>query len=97
MRSQVTVIVPDALIVVDGEPQKIKNFPVHTFHAVQWRDTTGEIEHCDRNKTFGEERYAELVAPFVTLWEAEKVRQVEAQPSSLQVRIAAINAIELEE
>ena len=75
MKQHVTVIPSDQLIAVDGVPLWFGFAAPANLHALQWHDGAGEMEWTDDlNHPLTPADYAEDVAPFVTLWEAEKAR-----------------------
>ena len=75
MKQHVTVIPSDNLVIVDGVPLVFGFAAPATMHALQWHDGAGELEWTDDiNHPLTEQDYADDVAPFVTLWEAEKAR-----------------------
>ena len=78
---KVTVVPEDKLIIVDGEPIVFDSpFPApSSLHALQWNGVGGHIEwKDDDNWPLETEAYEEEVAPYVTLWQAEKNRRDEA-------------------
>lgn len=75
MKQHVTVIPSDALIAVDGIPLWFDFAAPANLHALQWHDGAGEMEWTDDiNHPLTEQDYADDIAPFVALWEAEKAR-----------------------
>lgn len=75
MKQHVTVIPSDQLIAVDGVPLWFGFAAPDNLHAVQWHDGAGEMEWTDDiNHPLTEQDYADDIAPFVALWEAEKAR-----------------------
>ena len=75
MKQHVTVIPSDALIAVDGIPLWFDFAAPANLHALQWHDGAGEMEWTDDiNHPMTEQDYADDIAPFVALWEAEKAR-----------------------
>lgn len=100
----VTVVPADRLIIVNGEALKF-DFPAPPdLHALQWDDVTqiGHMEFVDDyNQSLDASLYDEEVAPFVTLWQAEKARledeaaQAEAERNTLEnVKARAMAAID---
>ena len=71
----VTVVPNDHVIIVDGAPLRFDFDADPALHAIQWRNGGGHVEMAGgANRVLGEGDYAEEVAPFVALWEAEKAR-----------------------
>ena len=71
----VTVVPSDSLIIVDGAALVFPFDAPTNLHALQWRGGTGHTEWTDGpNQPLTAEDYAEQVAPFVKLWQAEKAR-----------------------
>lgn len=95
MREHVTVVPSDRLIIVDGQALRF-DFPApENLHAVQWHGGAGEMEWTDDlNHPLTPAEYAEDVAPFVALWEAEKAR-LEAEAAAAEAaRLAEYNSTE---
>ena len=67
------------MINVDGQTLFFEYVPPVAARVVQWQNGAGQLEYHDvsQNVSFGQDRYAELVEPFVSLWEAEKARLLE--------------------
>ena len=95
MKQHVIVVPSDRLIIVDGVPLQF-DFPVpENLHAVQWHNDTGEMEWTDDiNHPLTPADYAEDVAPFVELWEAEKARLEEEAAAAEAARLAEYNSVE---
>ena len=102
MRQHVTVVPSDRLIIVDGEALHF-DFPAPApLRALQWRDGNGHMEWTDDyNMGLDASLYAEEVAPWVALWEAEKTRRErkaaedEAELNSfVNVRARAVEAVD---
>ena len=95
MRTHVTVVPSDRLIIVDGTPLQFGFTAPANLHAVQWHEGRGEMEWTDDiNHPLTPADYAEDVAPFVTAWEMEKAR-LEAEAAAAEAaRVAAYNAPE---
>ena len=76
MKDNVTVIPSDGTISVDGEVLFLDGIKSEAFHALQWHDGAGHVEPGDGlpNEKLSADDYEERVAPFVALWEEEKVR-----------------------
>ncbi len=75
MKQHVTVIPSDNLVIVDGVPLVFGFAAPANLHALQWNDGAGEMEWTDDiNHPLTEQDYADDIAPFVALWEAEKAR-----------------------
>ena len=95
MKMRVTAIPEDSMVNVDGEVLFFAFTAPYPVRVLQWKDDSGQLEYEDvsRNILFGEDRYAELVAPFVTLWEAEKARlekEANRQPTFAEARAAKL-------
>ena len=68
MRTHVTVVPSDRLIIVDGTPLQFGFTAPANLHAVQWHEGRGEMEWTDDiNHPLTPADYAEDVAPFVAL------------------------------
>lgn len=95
MKQHVTVVPSDRLIVVDGVALRF-DFPApENMHALQWHEGSGHIEWTDDiNHPLTPADYAEDVAPFVALWEAEKARLDEEAAAAEAARIAEYNSPE---
>ena len=95
MKQHVIVVPFDRLIIVDGTPLQF-DFPApEKLHAVQWHNGTGEMEwRDDINHPLTPADYAEDVAPFVELWEAEKARLEEEAAAAEAARLAEYNSVE---
>lgn len=99
MRNHVTVVPADKIIIVNGFTLNFDFDAPINLHALQWHDGAGEMEWTDDlNHPLTPADYAEDVAPFVALWEAEKARlDAEAnKPPTLEeakaAKLAEINA-----
>ena len=77
--SAVTVVPADRLIIVDGEALLLEFSAPEDLHALQWKGESGHTEWTDGrpNEPLTTADYATQVAPFVTVWQAEKVRREE--------------------
>ncbi len=100
MREHVTVVPTDRLIRVDGIPLRFDFAAPGSLRALQWHGGSGHMEWTDDlNHPLTSVDYAQDVAPFVELWEAEKARlEAEAQrPPTLEeakaAKLAEINAV----
>lgn len=95
MKQHVTVVPSDRLIVVDGVALRF-GFPApENMHALQWHEGSGHIEWTDDiNHLLTPDDYETDVAPFVALWEAEKVRLDEEAAAAEAARIAEYNSPE---
>ena len=90
----ITVIPEDKAVIVDGVCLSF-DFPApENLHALQWRGDAGHMEFADRpNQTLTAEEYAEVVAPYLALWEAEKKRleaEVDQPPTLDEARAAKL-------
>lgn len=95
MKQHVIVVPSDRLIIVDGTPLQF-DFPApEKLHAIQWHNGTGEMEwRDDINHPLTLADYAEDVAPFVELWEAEKARLEDEAATAEAARLAEYNSVE---
>lgn len=86
MKSHVTVVPIDNLIIVDKVPLVFEFKADANLHALQWHDGKGELEFTDGtiNEKFTEEDYTKYVEPFVTLW----VQENDAREKALQEQLA---------
>lgn len=93
---RVTVVPPDRLIIVNGEALQFDYPAPPNLHALQWDGTaqSGHMEWTDDyNMALDASLYAEEVAPYVQLWEAEKARLVaEAEAKAPAVALAGAKA-----
>ena len=93
MRTHVTVVPSDRLIIVDGTPLQFGFTAPANLHAVQWHEGRGEMEWTDDiNHPLTPDDYQADVAPFVALWEAEKARRDEKAAAAGAARIAEYNS-----
>lgn len=81
MKKQVTIIPADKLIIADGVGYELDFSAPENIHAIQWQGDSGHCEYTDAraNKELTAEDYEAEIAPYVALWEAEKVRLEEEQ------------------
>lgn len=94
MYTHITVVPSDKLIIVDGHAL-LFDFPApENLHALQWHEGEGHMEFTDDlNQTLsGPELYASEVAPYVTLWEAEKARLEAEAIAAEAARLEAYNS-----
>lgn len=95
MKQHVTVVPSDRLIIVGGIPLQFDFSAPENMHALQWHEGSGHIEWTDDiNHPLTPADYAEDVAPFVALWEAEKARLDEEASAAEAVRLAEYNSEE---
>ena len=95
MRTHVTVVPSDRLIIVDGIPLQFGFTAPANLHAVQWHGGRGEMEWTDDiNHPLTPADYAEDVAPFVALWEAEKARLDEEAAAAEAARLVRYSSEE---
>ena len=84
----VTVVPSDKLIIVDGEALVFAYDAPPPLHALQWSGESGHTEWTDGrpNQPLTASDYDEQVAPFVSVWQAEKSRREEeaAKPPTLE-------------
>lgn len=89
----VTVVPADSLIIVDGAVLVFPFDAPEHMHALQWRGDSGHTEWTDApNKPLTAEDYDDQVAPFVTLWQAEKARLEQAAAEAKATRLAEYNS-----
>lgn len=80
----VTVVPADNLIIVDGEDLIFLFDAPANMHALQWLGDVGHTEWTDGpNKPLKAEDYDGQVAPYVALWEGEKIR-LEAEAAAAE-------------
>lgn len=95
MKQHVTVVPSDRLIIVGGIPLQLDFSAPENMHALQWHEGSGHIEWTDDiNHPLTPADYAEDVAPFVALWEAEKARLEEEAAAAEAARLAEYNSVE---
>lgn len=75
---KLTVITPDKVVIKDGEAYPIEDLSYldANIHAIQWQDTTGEIEYKDATPNL----IISDITPYnkcVTDWEAVKTKELE--------------------
>lgn len=97
MKQHVTVIPSDNLVIVDGVPLVFGFAAPANLHALQWHDGAGEMEWTDDiNHPLTEQDYADDIAPFVALWEAERARldaEANRPPTLDEAKAAKISEI----
>lgn len=95
MKQHVTVVPSDHLIIVDGVALCF-DFPApENMHALQWHEGSGHIEWTDDiNHPLTPADYAEDVAPFVALWEAEKSLRDKKSAEAEVARLTEYNSLE---
>lgn len=95
MKRHVTVVPSDKLIIVDGVVLCFDFSAPENMHALQWHEGSGHIEWTDDiNRPLAPADYAEDVAPFVSLWEAEKAQLDEEAAAAEAARLAEYNSEE---
>ena len=73
---QVTVVPADRLIIVNGTALVFPYVAPENLHALQWNEKAGHTEWTDGpNQPLEAKDYDKHVAPYVTLWQAEKDRR----------------------
>jgi hypothetical protein len=100
MKNSVTVIPIDRSVYVDGICLIFDFTAPDNLHALQWHGSSGHIEYTDgsANSLLKKKDYDSEVAPYVALWEAEKIRLDEESERPLlpeeirQARITEIRA-----
>lgn len=95
MRRHVSVVPSDKVIIVDREMLQFGFSAPENLHALQWHDGSGHMEWTDDiNHPLTPADYAEDVAPFVALWEAEKARLDGEAAAAEAARLAEYNSAE---
>lgn len=90
---RVTVVPADNLIGVGGVFLTFPYDAPANMHALQWGGEYGHIEWTDGpNKVLAKEDYAKQVAPYVTLWQAERDRLEEEAAAAEAARLAQYNS-----
>lgn len=98
----VTVSIPDNIILVEGIGlQFVFTVPPtipRDMRTLWYANGAGEMEYFDKvanqNTTFTDKEYDDFVAPFVSLWEAEKGRRDREAADAEAARLAEYNSIE---
>ena len=92
----VIVVPEDKLIIVDGTPLTLDFTYPSGLHAIQWDGQQGHIEwDDDYNWTLSADdatAYDDEVAPYVALWQAEKVRLEQEAAARAAARLAEYNS-----
>lgn len=97
---RVTVVPADRLIIVDGYALCFEYAAPDGMHALQWDGEKGHIEwqgseeDPPHNEVLDADSYADLVAPYVKVWEEEKARQEQAAAEAEAARLAEYNGEE---
>lgn len=95
MRQHVTVVPSDHLILVDGFALCFDFSAPKNMHALQWHEGSGHIEWTnDNNHSLTTEDYETHVAPFVSLWEAEKSLRDKKSAEAEVARLTEYNSLE---
>lgn len=96
MRSHVTVIPEDRLVIVDGQALEIAFTAPEGLHALQWHQGAGHIEWSNGpNQALAAKDYDRQVQPFVEAYENELARLEEAaRPMPEQAMLARIDEID---
>lgn len=95
MHQHVTVVPSDGLIIVDGEALRFDFSAPAGLHALQWHDGGGHTEwNAGPNQPLSDAQYAEDVAPYVALWEAEKARVEQEAEAAEAARLAEYDSPE---
>ena len=95
--TRVTVVPADRLIIVNGEALQFDYPAPPNLHALQWDGTaqSGHMEWTDDyNMALDASLYAEEVAPYVQLWEAEKARLAAEAEAAEAARLAEYNSMD---
>lgn len=95
---RVTVVPDDNFISVNGEGL-VFPFPHEPdMHALQWAETAGHIEYKPQNgvmpanRPLGEEDFASVVQPYVTLHAQEKARRTAEEQAEAQRKLDEYNS-----
>ena len=92
----VIVVPEDKLIIVDGTPITLDFTYPSGLHAIQWDGKQGHIEwDDDYNWPLSADdatAYDDEVAPYVALWQAEKVRLEQEAAEAEAARLAEYNS-----
>ena len=105
-KANVTIVVEDKLIVVDGDALRVDFSLPENVHeglqVIQWHNEKGDAEcfqnGVPHNHLFGADKYDEYVKPFVDLWEAQKSLMVveDSEPSPEEIKQKHIRQINRE-
>ena len=100
MRTHVTVVPMDGIIIVHGLALNFAFSAPANLHALQWHDGAGESEwKGELNHSLTSQDYETDVAPFVALWEAEKARldaEANRKPTLEEAKAAKFVTIDAE-
>lgn len=86
MKTHVTVVPVDKVIVVDNEAFVFDFAYQENIYAIQWHNGKGNIEYTDGtfNKEITEKDYDDVVLPYVALWEYEKQKQPQQEEEEIK-------------
>lgn len=92
----VTVVPSDRIIILDGLPLIFDFSAPAAMHALQWDGQQGHIEWTDDFNwplsAADTTAYADEVAPYVNLWQAEKERLEQESEAAEAARLAEYNS-----
>lgn len=97
--TNVSVVVQDRMVIVDGEAYCLHNygFPEDVW-AIQWFGDKGHVEYKSElskpNRRLTLDDFALVVRPYVTVWAAEKAKAVAAVEEKAAADEAAYNSLE---
>lgn len=76
MHDRVTVIPEDSVIIINGYALFVSFSAPDDVRAIQWHIDSGHVEYSDGrdNTPIYAVDYQTMVAPFVSIWETEKIR-----------------------
>lgn len=69
---KISIIADDKTIVIDGMALSFDFAIDSNIHAIQWRDTWGNVEYKEGAQTWFDD--VSVVDPFVTAYQAEQAR-----------------------
>jgi len=101
MNNDVTVVVEDKLVIVDGRALQVDFELPPTTHeglrAIQWHEGKGDIEclvdGVPHNHLFDADKFDEYVQPLVDLWEAQRIiEDTPPPPPTLEEKQATVRA-----
>ncbi len=81
---RLTVIFDDAVIYLDGDALQAETGNGGDMHAIQWYGDRGHVEYRDArpNRELAGEDYAEMIAPYVAVWESARIARMAEEASA---------------